>query len=63
MSSAGEDVLSFIAEVVMLWLFLNFTGACYGIVNRPNSCNGPIMRIELLFPGRVVGCWLVRPIK
>jgi hypothetical protein len=31
--------------------------------NRFNNCDSPIKRIEILFPGSIIGCYLGRPLK
>jgi hypothetical protein len=49
--------LAFVIPVVMVYSMIFSSQIIYGIVVQ-EKCSQPTKRIEYIFPGVIVGCWL-----
>lgn len=62
-----ENVIMGCLALLMIWLAFNIVAFVHGVTNTwgPNKqihCTTPVTRIELIFPGKQVGCWFAKPL-
>lgn len=58
-----DEKLFFIATIILAFILINIFMVVYGIGNEDSACLSPKKRIEYIFPGFRIGCWLGEEVK